>query len=156
VIEAGTRALPFLASALLRHLEQFPSTVNGLSRSEEQALQAIAGGNSTLAEAFTAHQEREEPVFLSDAVFAFYLKDLSDAREPLVLLEGGGTIGAPAWEDLWNQEIVLTEKGREVLRGHEDRVRLIGIERWLGGVHLSGETPWRWDRSRRTLKRDAA
>jgi hypothetical protein len=156
VMEAGTRALPFLASALLRHLEQFPSTVNGLSRSEEQALQAIAGGSSTLAEAFVAHQEREEPVFVSDAVFASYLKDLSDASEPLVLLEGGGTIGDPAWEDLWNQEIVLTEKGREVLRGHEDRVRLIGIERWLGGVHLSGETPWRWDRSRRTLKRDAA
>ena len=35
VIEAGTRALPFLAPALRRHLEQFPSTANGLSRSEE-------------------------------------------------------------------------------------------------------------------------
>jgi hypothetical protein len=106
---------------------------------------------------FVAHQEREEPVFLADAVFASYLKDLSDAREPLVLLEGGGTIGDPhAGDGLWNQEIVLTEKGREVLRGDEDRVRLIGIERWLGGVHLSSETPWRWDRSTRTLKRDAA
>jgi hypothetical protein len=44
---------------------------------------------------FVAHQEREEPVFLADAVFASYRKDLSDAREPLVLLEGGGTIGDP-------------------------------------------------------------
>jgi hypothetical protein len=41
---------------------------------------------------FVAHQEREEYVFLSDAVFASYLKDLSDARKPLVLLEGGGTM----------------------------------------------------------------
>jgi hypothetical protein len=126
---------------LRRHLEQFPSTANGLSRSEEQTLEAIAGGRNTLDEVFVTYREREEPVFLSDAVFASYLKDLSDAREPLVLLEGGGTIDDPhAGDGLWNQEIVLTEKGREVLRGDEDRVRLIGIERWLGSVHLSSET----------------
>lgn len=161
VIEAGARALPFLASALRRHLEQFPSTANGLSRSEEQALEAIAGGSNTPGEAFAAHQEREEPVFLSDAVFASYLKDLSEAREPLVLFEGvGAATGVsrddPVREDLWNQEVLLTEKGREVLRGDEDRVRLIGIDRWLGGVHLGDETLWRWDRSTQTLKRDAA
>jgi hypothetical protein len=160
VIDAGARDLPFLASALLRHLEQFPSTANGLSRSEEQALEAIAGGSNTPVEAFAAYQEREEPAFLSDAVFSSYLKDLSEAREPLVLFTGGGTeIGVsddPGREDLWNQEILLTEKGREVLRGDEDRVRLIGIDRWLGGVHLGDETLWRWDRSTQTLKRDAA
>ncbi len=160
VIEAGTPALPFLAPALRRHLEQFPSTVNGLSRSEEQALEAIADGKSTLEEAFAAHQEREEPMFLSDTVFASYLEDLSDAREPLVLLEGGGRIGDPPTDPVreghWEQEIVLTGKGGEVLSGDRDRVRLNGIERWLGGVHLSGETPWRWDRSTQTLKRDAA
>ena len=70
VIEAGAQEpFPFLASALRRHLEQFPSTANGLSRSEEQALEAIAGGSNTSGEAFAAYQEREEPVFLSDAVF---------------------------------------------------------------------------------------
>jgi hypothetical protein len=161
VIEAGALALPFLASALHRHLEQFPSTANGLSRSEEQALEAIAGGSNTPDEAFVAYQEREEPVFLSDAVFASYLKDLSDARDPLVLFEGvGAATGVsrddPVRGDLWNRKVVLTEKGREVLRGNEDRVRLIGFDRWLGGVHLSGESPWRWDRSTQTLKRDAA
>jgi len=98
VIQANTGALPFLASAMRRHLEQFPSTANGLSRSEEQALQAIAGGRNTMAEAFVAHQEREEPVFLSDAVFASYIKDLGDAREPLVLLEEGRATGASVKE----------------------------------------------------------
>jgi hypothetical protein len=161
IVEAGARALPFLASALRRHLEQFPSTANGLSRSEEQSLQAIAGGSSTPGEAYAAYQEREEPLFLSDAVFVSYLEDLGDARDPLVLFEGGGTeVGVsrndPVQEDLWNREILLTEKGREVLRGDEDRVRLIGIDRWLGGVHLSGESPWRWDPYAQTLKRDAA
>lgn len=160
VIEAGARDLPFLLCALRRHLEQFPSTANGLSRSEEQALEAIAGGSNTPGDAFAAYQEREEPVFLSDAVFASYLQDLSDAREPLVRFQGGGDTGRthadPSWEGLWNQEILLTQKGRKVLRGDEDRVRLIGIDRWLGGVHLGDETLWRWDRSTQTLKRDAA
>jgi hypothetical protein len=161
VIQAGARSLPFLASALRRHLEQFPSTVNGLSRSEEQALEAISGGSNTPGEAFAAIQEREEAVFLSDAVFVSHLNDLSAAREPLVLFEGvGPSTGVsrddPVREDLWNQEVLLTEKGREVLRGDEDRVRLNGIDRWLGGVHLADETLWRWDRSTQTLKRDAA
>jgi hypothetical protein len=161
VIQAGARDLPFLASALRRHLEQFPSTANGLSRTEEQALEAIAGGSNTPGEAFAAYQEHEEPVFLSDAVFASYLKDLSEAREPLMLFEGGGAATGvsrddPVREDLWNQEVLLTEKGRGVLRGDEDRVRLIRIDRWLGGVHLGDEILWRWDRSTQTLKRDAA
>lgn len=161
VIESDARALPYLAAALLRHLEQFPSTANGLSRSEEQALEAIAGGSNTPGEAFAAYQEREEPVFLSDAVFASYLRDLGEAREPLVHFEGveaatGVSGDDPVQEDVWNQEVSLTEKGREVLRGDEDHVRLMGIDRWLGGVHLGGETMWRWDRSTQTLKRDAA
>jgi hypothetical protein len=115
VIQAGARALPFLASALRRHLEQFPSTANGLSRSEEQALEAISGGCDTLGEAFAANQEHEEAVFLSDAVFVSYLNDLSEAREPLVLFEGVGPAtdvsrDDPVREDLWNQEVLLTEK----------------------------------------------
>jgi len=32
---------------------------------------------------------------------------------------------------------MLTPKGREVLRGDEDRVRLIGIDRWLGAFTSS-------------------
>jgi hypothetical protein len=137
-----------------------PATANGLSRSEEQALEAIASGSNTPCEAFAVYQEREEPMFLSDAVFASYLQDLSDAEEPLVRFSGGGTgtgvSDDPVRGDLWNHEILLTDKGREVLRGDEDRVRLIGIGRWLGGVHLGDKNPWRWDRSTQTLKRDAA
>ena len=45
-----------------------------------------------------------------------------------------------------NQRISLTSTGRDVLAGREDWVRLHGIDRWLGGVHLHGrEAQWRWD-----------
>ena len=88
------------------------------------------------------------------------LRALFRNRRETTVEQGGGRIGDPhtdlVREGLWEQEIVLTTSGREVLSGDRDRVRLIGIERWLGGVHLSGETPWRWDRSTQTLKRDAA
>ncbi len=40
----------------------------------------------------------------------------------------------------------LTATGREVLEGRDDWVRIRGIDRWLGGVHLQGpEAAWRWD-----------
>jgi hypothetical protein len=48
--------------------------------------------------------------------------------------------------------VALTDAGRAVLEGREDRVRLNGIDRWLGGVHLQGnESEWRWDVAHRRL-----
>jgi len=32
-----------------------------------------------------------------------------------------------------------------VLAGQADRVALLGIDRWLGGTHLTPATAWRWD-----------
>jgi len=160
LLDDDTSALPFLRPALIRHLEQFPSTENGLTRSERQAMEAISGGKNFLSEAYIAsHQECEDPVFLGDIVFASYLEDLSDAEAPLVVFEGGETIRAPRVDEgglgFWERRAVLTEMGREVLRGDRDRVDLNGIDRWLGGAHLGGEGTWRWDGSTRELKRQA-
>lgn len=36
--------------------------------------------------------------------------------------------------------------GKAVLAGKQDAVRLNGIDKWFGGVHLQGaEAAWRWD-----------
>jgi hypothetical protein len=134
---ADRPALPYLRSALHRHLQQFPSTFNGLSRSEQQALEAIASGAGTLADAFLASQRREEAIFLGDAVFADYMRELSGGPEPFVKLEGS---------DFRTCRIALTGAGRAALAGQLDRVRANGVDRWYGGVHLSGhEAGWRWD-----------
>jgi hypothetical protein len=130
IIAGDTAALPFLGAALVRLLEQYPSTRNGLSRTEQQALEAIDGGARTVREAFAAHQRREEPIWLGDSSFAKYLEALADGDRPLLSLNGS---------------VELTEDGRAVLAGREDRVRLSGIDRWLGGVHLAGRDVWRWD-----------
>jgi hypothetical protein len=141
LLENDTTALPFLGPALRRHLEEFPSTRTGLSRSEQQALEVIAAGAGTIAAAFPqAHHQREEPVFLGDVVFAWYLERMSQVREPLVLFDDGTTVAAPKQGDdrraFWDRAVRITAVGGRVLAGDENAVALNGIDRWLGGVHL--------------------
>lgn len=143
VVAGGTATLPWLGPALRRWLEQLPWTRDGLSRSERQALAAIAGGAATVEEAFLA--TREEPAWLGDTTFAGYLAELSAGEHPLVLFDDGSRISAGA-ADIFARRVALTGAGRAVLDGREDRIRLNGIDRWWGGVHLRGrEVPWRWD-----------
>lgn len=137
LLDGDTGALPFLGPALRRYLQQFPSAFNGLSRSEHQALEAIAAGAARLRDAYVrSHHDREEAIFLGDAIFLGYMRDLSGGASPLVTIgEGPGPMDAP---------IGLTPAGEEVLRGTRDRVVLNGLDRWLGGVHLQGRRVWRW------------
>jgi hypothetical protein len=132
---AELAALPHLAPALRRHLQQFPSTRDGLSRSERQALEVLAEGPRTAGELFVAsHHDREDPIWLGDSTFFSYLKDLG----PLVAIEEA--------DEFHRCSVTLTDLGRDVLAGRADRVAAIGIDRWLGGVHLHGRAvPWRWD-----------
>ena len=143
-LEENTAALPFVAPALRRHLEEFPSKHTGLSRSEQQALEAIDKGAATIGEAFVkSHHEREDAIFLGDLTFAGYLERMSKVGVPLVTWEDGTTIATPSREDdpgeYWKRRVVLTDAGRSVLRGDVNAVALNGIDRWLGGVHLEAE-----------------
>jgi hypothetical protein len=126
-------ALPFLGPALRRHLEEFPAVENGLSRTERQILETLVVGSWTLRELFpAAHHDRESPIFLGDLGFFDLLRGLAAGHVPLLVLEDDR-----AW---------LTDAGRDVLAGRRDRVATLGIDRWLGGVHLKGHrVPFRWD-----------
>ncbi len=132
--------LPFLAGALRRHLEEFPATSNGLSRSERQALRGLVGGAATFEELFRATQAMEERVYMGDGSFLHLLRELAAPPRPLLRLEpapNGSVRG---------QRLSLTSTGQAVLDGRDDWVRIRGIDRWLGGVHLQGsEAAWRWD-----------
>lgn len=138
LVREDTSALPYLQGALLRHLEQFPSTRNGLSRTERQILE-IAGAELLLVGSiFSASQEREERIFMGDLAFIAHLNRLVNARVPLLRV-------VKPESALWKSEVENTPEGRAVLRGEADHLRLNGIDRWLGGVHLQGEHVWRWD-----------
>lgn len=145
-LQDGVRTLPFLSGAIRRHFEDYPSTRDGLSRTERQMLTAIAEGNHTFGAMFRAGQVMEERVYMGDATFWAILKDLADARTPLVQIgDGGCTKEQRPRVPPPGLTVRLTDAGRDVLEGRADHVALNGIDRWMGGVHLTPGHCWRSD-----------
>ena len=120
--DACGTTLPFLHEALLRFLDEYPSSVDGLSRTERQALHLVASGVHDFTSIFKGCQELEEAIYLGDLTFRQYLRRLARASHPLLAEEG--------------QRYELTGMGRLVLDGKENHLHRNGIDRWLGGVHL--------------------
>ena len=139
---AASRLLPFLRPAVRRLLAEYPSTANGLSGTEELALELLEVGEASGAALFSASQAREAAPFIGDTTFFAMLRRLAAARVPLVTVEANFDA-----VDLRDARIAITDAGREVLAARADHVRLNGIDVWRGGVHLTGShcSPWRWD-----------
>ena len=157
LLQESTSPLKYLAAALKRHLEEFPSTENGLSRSEREALSAIQVGHSTPVAAFLEAARKQESIFLGDIIFYSYLERLSGRTNALITWKDGTPVIAPTSErsrEFVEGELALTPLGREVLAGRQDWQRINKKTRWLGGVEIRpGESGWRWDPSSRELVR---
>lgn len=137
------KAMPFLAGAIERHLEEFPDPQSGLSRTERQLLAAVARGVSKTGELMTALQAIDPRYPISDTHLLETLKTLGAI---------GFVDGAPASSDLATAAPTVTALGRQALAGAIDRVRDAGIDTWRGGVQLSGRGKvWRWDSAGRKL-----
>jgi hypothetical protein len=152
---SGSRELPLAAPALRRLLAELPGPTDGLSGTERRALRAIAAGASTPAAAFVESQHLEDAPFLGDSWFYRALAALGGG--PVRLVETGEGDPVPAPPPLGDGEVFsrlrlrLTEEGRHVLRGESDRVELLGVERWIGGTHLTTDSAWRWDEAKQVL-----
>jgi hypothetical protein len=147
LIRGDTSALPFLGRALRRHLEQFPSTANGLSRSEQQILEVVSAGVRRMDHLFLGTQDLEEAPFLGDTGLWLYISGLASGPDPLLRSTDASPIGLPSSAAERAREVELTDAGRRVRRREADWIALRGhIDRWLGGVHLEGpQAAWRWD-----------
>ncbi|MEO8909073.1 MAG: DUF1835 domain-containing protein [Gemmatimonadaceae bacterium] len=160
LLAEDTSPLPYLASALRRHLEEFPAIKNGLSRSECEALSAIRDGHTTPVAAFLEVAARQESIFLGDIIFYSYLARLSGKEKPLVTWADGKVVIAPTAEtsrEFVKRQLALTPLGREVLSGKKDWQLLNTQTRWLGGVEIApGGGAWRWDEGQRALVRTAS
>ena len=133
----GLSDLPYLRPAIVRFLQEYPSAQQGLGRTEATALQAVGQGVQEQRRLFAHVNNAEEAPFLGDSTFFTRLAVLQ--REPAPLLTG-------------SEPLTLTAHGSAVLRGEADAVQLHGIDRWLGGVHLTDSKPvWRWDDALQTL-----
>jgi redox-sensitive transcriptional activator SoxR len=150
-----TLSLPFLASALRRLLEELPSSTNGLGGTERRALEAIAGGARTPSAAFLAAQRLEEAPYLGDTWFFRALTAMSrDDRRLVETADGNPLPPPPPLGDpavFSTTHLRLTREGGRVLAGELDRVELLGVDRWVGGTHVTEGSVWRWDAERTTV-----
>jgi hypothetical protein len=141
--------LPFLAPALRRLLEELPAPGDGLSGTERRVLAAIAAGHATPREAFLAEQDDEPAPFLGDTWFFVTLVELGAGPNRLLeTAEGEPLPPAPPLGDAHRFPALplrLTSAGERVLAGESDRVELLGIDRWVGGTHVTAGNLWRWD-----------
>jgi hypothetical protein len=140
LLQDDTSALPFLAAALARHLEDFPSDTDGLSRTERRLMEAALDGPADLRALWPRLHAGERAHYITDSSLQDLAAGLAGVAPPLLVLSTNGHDSR-----LPHGTIALTGAGRDVLRGAADRLRLCGIDRWMGGVHLAGKGPaWRW------------
>lgn len=129
--------MPFLSAALIRLLEEYPSSHDGLTRTERQLLETIAAGTTKRKALWWASQQLETSCWGDLSVY-LRLDLMIAAPHPLV-------------ERVDDDHVGLTTAGHRVLAG-DMRCDPREIDRWLGGVHLGHGLPdWRWDESARSV-----
>src|SRR6185312_13291768 len=152
LLNTHTAALPHLGPALRRQLEELPAVGDGLGRTERQALEAISDGARTPHDVFFAAQRAEEAAFLGDTWMWARLAELGQGDDRLIGTDRGDALDPPpprpGSDGFTGRRLALTDAGRSVLAGEADRCALLPLDRWTGGIHLTGPEPeWRWDRA---------
>ncbi|HWI00805.1 MAG TPA: hypothetical protein VNT27_10780, partial [Propionibacteriaceae bacterium] len=139
-----SKELRFLPEAFDRLSREYPSSRDGLALTERRVLAAVAEGAGTAEEAFVTSSRRESRPFLGDTWCFRRMAALAHAPDPLLWLGGADVAYRPRVKR--TTRLGLTATGRRVLDGQVDHVALNGIDRWIGGVHLTGRrVAWRWD-----------
>lgn len=148
LLNEGTDALEFLEGAIIRMLEEYPDKSNGLSRTEQQALSIIAGGESRPASVFAENQKLEDRVFMGDTTFRDILNSFLRSSPPLLTLPAGKELTLSPSPD---QALKMTDAGKQVLSGKRNWLDISEMNKWLGGVHLNKNAIWCRDSENRTL-----
>jgi hypothetical protein len=147
-----TSALPYLRDALLRHLNRFPSVRNGVGHIGNRALHLISEGNNSFKTLFPEFGKADPGYGLGDAQFWSNLKMMGQSREPLLIIENVSESNTVSTDNgFLNSTFRLTETGAAVLAGKRDFIEMNGVDRWLGGVHLTGGNCWRWHEQNQRL-----
>lgn len=150
-VEQLADTLWFVRPALERHLEEFPWTSDGLTRSERQILEIIGDGTDAPGAIFSNVMALERYLFAGDLPTFRWMERLNAAREPLIICTSGKPFLMPRRferpdEAFRSQRLVLTDAGRAVLAGTRRARGLIERNIWLGGVLVESERgEWMWD-----------
>lgn len=150
-----TSCFPYLEAAFLRFLQEFPDHVNGLSRNQSQILQIAQANINLPGEMFQASQEMEDVLYLGDGSFWQYLYDMIHCDYPLLQTESNFPFSLPtsinANDEALQQRLKMTDLGLEVMQDQVNWIQKNGINKWLGGVHLTNDSLWYWDNNKQIL-----
>jgi hypothetical protein len=141
VVDDADPALPYLAGAVRRHLQEYPWRADGLSLTERLCLASLAPGPSVgakpargmaavpgdLPAVFTNVQAADPAPFQGDTQVGRVLDRLATAERPALSVSDG--------------VFTLTPYGADLLAG---RARWVTAPRWLGGRLVNGAT-WVYD-----------
>lgn len=130
-------ALPFLARAIARHLEEFPRDDDGLGLTQRLSLRAIADAEASQGHGYAMEifgrllSELEPMPWLGDSMWWPYLHELAAGPAPAIEMLG----------DFPAEHLTLTPLGRALLRGEKNWLDVAGPtqygpSRWRGGVEI--------------------
>lgn len=143
LLAGDLRALPEIRDTIAFLLREYPERHSGLSRLERKLLRTVDSlGITTPAVTVgtTLHSE-----LVGDTLLFDILRGFITVPHPLLSVAGPFK-GTPRNYQFNGSLIQITDTGRMVLAGKADNITLNGIDRWIGGVHLSGHhVRWRWD-----------
>ena len=144
-----TSVLPFLHDSIHRFLQEYPSIGNGLSRTEQTALKAVATGRKTPGEIFHFAQQQEEAMFMGDLVFWDILRQFTQSDPPLLSFAGSGECTLAFDSKI---SLSLTDIGRDVIKGKTNWLTIHPMDHRFGGVHLQPDLFWCWDNAEMRLR----
>ncbi len=98
LLQEDTSALPFLAAALRRYLDENTGDPAGLSRSERRLVEQLQRGPLDIHTAFAGMHDDETAYYITDASFWTMVRRLAERSPALieVAVDGGAATGQPA------------------------------------------------------------
>ena len=130
--------------------------MNGLSRTEQGVLTALSAAERSFVQLFEEVGKEEERSWVTDVMLLHRLRVLATASTPLVATVAESppvdALAPDLGRDVRQLRFRLTPAGREVVEGKRDAIATNGIDRWIGGVHLTAEHHWRWNAGTRRLE----
>lgn len=157
VQDVDHEVLIHVGPAFKRLIEEYPDAQTGLSRIETQILRLIRDGVKEPVALFKAYQKTEAAAFLGDWSFWMILHELTQGSEPLIEATNSKSYRIPPeiedYSELMGCSFMLTSSGKDVLDGRTSQLALKNIDKWIGGVHLTSDNAWCWDKKRHEFLR---
>ncbi len=141
-------ALPFLKNAILRHCQEYPDVLDGLSRTLRMILEIVSESEISAAKLFGRYQQKEDAKFMGDTTFWQRLDVLLGSEPAFIALVDESGLKMP--EDK-HAVVQITQAGRALLAGTIDAHGLLNQGTWMGGVQLTLNANWCWDNKLKTL-----